>query len=99
MMLYYPDWDFPVYRGIVCAPPPTGAGMAQGGLQMFEKDLYRAFPATKSLWNACLSVIFDRINLHCGLVYCYRISGFAEFQHGEAEPVAEFSPGCSIGIY
>ncbi len=47
IMLYYPDRDFPVTAEESYAPPPpTGAGMAQGGLQIFKKEPIIVFPLT-----------------------------------------------------
>ncbi len=43
IMLYYPDRDFSVNTMESYAPPPlTGAGMAQGGLQIFEKGFLQS---------------------------------------------------------
>jgi len=42
IMLYYPRSGFPGDRGIVSALPAVGAGMAQGGLQIFEKGFLQS---------------------------------------------------------
>ncbi len=43
IMLYYPDRDFPgTTEESYAPPPPTGAGMAQGGLKIFKKGFLQS---------------------------------------------------------